>query len=88
MLTIVYIVLPILLAADFLYYIQSDVSETVQIIWSYHPSDPSNSTGDFPQHTNQGSRSLNLIGRLETERSVPSDAAIFTIRNNNASHAL
>ena len=66
--------------------IQSDVAETARIIWSYDPSDPSNPTDDLPMPTNRGSRSLNLVGRLQNERSVPPDAATFTIRNNNASH--
>lgn len=59
-------------------------SQTSRIIWSYYPSDPLNPTGIFPMHTRQGNKSLNLLGGLQTERSVPSDSANFTVRNNKA----
>lgn len=61
----------------------SATAETAWIVWSYHTNDPVNATGVFPRHTARGSRNLNLLGRLPRERSVPADAANFTIRNNN-----
>ena len=57
-------------------------SQTSRVIWSYHPDDPSNPTGQFPLHTRQGTKSLNFLGGLQNKRSVPSDSANFTVRND------
>ena len=57
-------------------------SQTLSTIWSYNPNDPSDLNARFPVHTQKGNKSLNLLGGLQNERSVPSDSDSFLIRNN------
>ena len=53
--------------------------QTHRIIWSYHPEDPTDPTGRFLMHTRQGNKSLNLLGGLQRQRTIPSDSDTFIV---------
>ena len=60
-------------------------SGTARIVGSYNDQDPTSEFQErLPYHTFRQSRSVNLLKGV-TERSIPSDANSFTIRNNNVS---
>ena len=61
-------------------------AETQRIIWSYNPSDPANANSIMYHQFNRGSTSLNLLGGLESARTIPSDSKSFQVKNNNVSY--
>ena len=55
--------------------------DTVHLIYSYHADDPVDNKF-IPQHSNRGTRTINLFGQLSNKPPLPQGAQFIDVRNS------